>query len=293
MTDDIVVERLPPAEAFERVAHEARLAIIRSLDEAEGPLSFAELRKRSGIEDPGQFNYHLRKLDGRFVKKREPGYSLAPAGKRIVGAVLSGGYTMAMDAEPVRMEATCNFCGGGLETRFDEDQILITCRECGFDVTTPEIPPGILDGVDRERAPAIVDQWLRRNYVSAAYGFCPKCDGQVDRTLTLPGEEAAPDWFEGDIAPATLVTTCSRCGHWWHSVIEHAVLTHPAVVAFHFDHGVDLRETPTWDLDWLEPNTATVTDEDPLRVAVPITVADETRRFVFDRDLDLVAETDA
>lgn len=44
------------------------------------------------------------------------------------------------------------------------------------------------------------------------------------------------------------------------------VLDHPAVVSLLHDAGIDLRETPLWELDALITTTERVASEDPLRV---------------------------
>lgn len=56
---------------------EPRLKILNSLAEADGPLTFSTLRESVGTIYSGQFNYHLRKLDGLFVRKTDDGYSFA------------------------------------------------------------------------------------------------------------------------------------------------------------------------------------------------------------------------
>ena len=64
---------LQPDEAFVTLGNETRIEILRALQDAGGPLAFSELRDRVGVDDPGQFNYHLGKLAGHFVRKDEGG----------------------------------------------------------------------------------------------------------------------------------------------------------------------------------------------------------------------------
>lgn len=49
-------------DALEVLGNEIRVSILRELAEADGPLSFTELRERAGVRDTGKFNYHLEKL---------------------------------------------------------------------------------------------------------------------------------------------------------------------------------------------------------------------------------------
>lgn len=287
---DAVVERLTPAEAFDIVGEETRLRVLEVLNDADEALSFGDLRDRVGADDPGGFNYHLQRLTDRFVRDTEEGYRLAPAGRRVVGAILSGAFTKTMDADTVPVDGACTICEGDLEANFDGDHVRVQCAQCEWVNSGPAVPPAILEGWPLDEAPAAAGRWLQRKSLSAKLGVCPNCDGRLDQRLCLPDDPAAPDWFQGFVSVATRVAECRNCGHWWHSVVERAVLVEPAVVAFHHQHGIDVLETPAWELDWPETGLATLVSDDPLRVAVPVTLDDETRTFVVDRSLTVVEE---
>ncbi|WP_115862879.1 winged helix-turn-helix domain-containing protein [Halorussus litoreus] len=287
--DELIAERLLPDEAFELVAHETRFRILVALNEADEPLSFGEVRERVGVDDPGQFNYHLGKLTDRFVRNDDDGYQLAAPGWRLVGAVLSGGYTKALESEPIETGVPCSFCDGEMELRFEDEKIEMECRECEETYTNIPIPAGIFEDVAPEDAAKVVDSWLKRLHASADYGFCPNCDGRLDRTVRLQDDEDAPVDFEAD-DEAFAHYDCGRCGFGWYSSFPSAVVLHPALVGFHFENGVDVRTTPFWDLDGLEPGATTVESRDPLRVAVPVTIDGATTVFTFDADLELVEQ---
>lgn len=288
--DDATVQRLTPDEAFGLLGNETRFAILQALHDADGPRSFSDLRESVGVADSGRFNYHLGELAGRFVRSTDDGYRLAAAGRRVVGAVLSGGVTKELDGDPVATDAACQRCGATMTARFRTDGVAIECPDCGMQYTDPDVPPGLVEGREGTDVATAVDLWGRRNQASAGYGLCPSCDGQMDESVVLPGEDAAPDWLTGEDLDATVVYDCGRCGQWWHAVVPLAALTHPAVMGFHHEHGIDLRETPTWELPWLAIDAATVTDRDPLRVALTIALDGETLSLTFDRELSVVAE---
>jgi len=67
---------------FDLLGDETRLGIIHALycEQRAGstPIAFSALCDRTGIEDTGQFNYHLTRLCGPFVEKVPEGYSLTP-----------------------------------------------------------------------------------------------------------------------------------------------------------------------------------------------------------------------
>jgi len=71
------------------LGNEIRMSILRELADAEGSLSFTELRERVGIRDTGKFNYHLTKLCEYFVRQTESGYELGHAGTRVITAASS------------------------------------------------------------------------------------------------------------------------------------------------------------------------------------------------------------
>jgi hypothetical protein len=282
-----VVDRLSPERAFEIVGHETRLAILDALNDADGALSFGDLRRRVGADDPGGFNYHLRQLTDRFVRGTDEGYRLRPPGRRVVGAVLSGALTQSMAAETVPVDGRCTVCQGDLAATFEGDGVRVVCTDCEWVNSGPAVPPAVLADWPTAAAPAAAGRWLKRKSLSAKLGLCPNCDGRLDRRLCLPDDDDAPDWFDGHVSAAVHVADCDRCGHWWHAIAEIAILVEPAVVAFHHEHDVDVIQTPAWELDWLEHGLSSVTSDDPLRVAVPVTLDDETRTFVVDRDVSV------
>ncbi|WP_267639762.1 winged helix-turn-helix domain-containing protein [Haloarchaeobius amylolyticus] len=294
---DVVVDQLPPDEAFALISHETRFRILEELNEADEPLAFARLRERVGMRDTGQFNYHLGKLTDRFVRKVEDDdgsagrYKLTAAGKRVVGGVLSGGLTKTIDGETVPVGSGCLFCGEEMELAFETDRIRVQCPECGEMFTDIEVPAGVMEGHAREDAPAVVDRWLKRYIHIDEFGFCGTCDGPLSRRVLSSGDPDPPDWLtEDDGWEVAVRNECERCGDSSYSDLGAALLSHPAIVAFHHDHGIDVRETPLWEHDWLSTKTADVVEEDPLRVELSFSLDDERLVLVVDRGLTVVEE---
>lgn len=285
-----VVEPLDPEAAFDLLGQEIRLSIVRELGAAEKSLAFSELYERTDVDDTGQFNYHLGKLVDRFVADTDEGYRLTAAGHRVVGAVVSGGFTAQFDGDPVPVEGACSQCGASLEAQFAEQQVEIVCRSCEFVETTPELPGGLVAAWSRENIGTVIARWSARQTVSASLGLCPLCDGPLTRSLALPDEEAAPEWFSGEFVACLVVNDCDRCHYWWHSVLPITAQFHPTVEAYLYDHGIDPRREPWWVHDWFDIDVATVESRDPLRVAVPMDVEGDHRTFVFDREVTLVAD---
>lgn len=110
---------LAPAEAFAVVANETRLRILEALwNASERPVTFSELRRAVDMRDSAQFNYHLGKLTGQFVKKTDEGYDFHYAGKKVVRAVLEGSFNQDPVLEPFEIDGVCIECGGRLEASY-------------------------------------------------------------------------------------------------------------------------------------------------------------------------------
>ncbi|MFB6095368.1 MAG: hypothetical protein ABEJ71_02810 [Halodesulfurarchaeum sp.] len=96
--------------AFELLSDETRIRIIRELyrcgegqrgpegrDGAGGPelgdghLPFSTLKERVGVRDSGQFNYHLARLKGVYVRQTAHGYELSPEGRAVARLFLESG----------------------------------------------------------------------------------------------------------------------------------------------------------------------------------------------------------
>ena len=151
MTDDEAVRS--PEAAFSLLSNETRFAVLRALYDAdERSLSFSDLRERTGVKDSGQFNYHLGKLVGVFVRETDDGYALRYAGKRVIGAVLSGAYTREVTVDPIPVDGRCFDCGGRLEASYRDERARTGCVDCDLSVTEYGVPPGIVDGYERRSA---------------------------------------------------------------------------------------------------------------------------------------------
>lgn len=98
-------------DALAVLGNEIRMTILRELAEAEGALSYTELRERAGLRDSGKFNYHLTKLCRYFVREVEDGYELGHAGTRVIAAAGLPVGTGASTVEEFEVESTCPVCG--------------------------------------------------------------------------------------------------------------------------------------------------------------------------------------
>jgi len=279
-----VVEHFAADEAFGLLGNEKRLDILGRLFEAEGPLSFSELREAVGIRDSGQFNYHLDKLLGTFVRQDGKEYELTSAGTHVVGAILAGEYTKTIEGDPVAVGADCQHCGGMLAGFFEGEGVRIACEDCDRNVLDMSMPPGALEDYPREEWPFLAERWTRQELETVRAGFCPACYGPIVERLTLDPDSV------GDAFDASVEYSCQRCDRGITANATASVVSHPAVVSFHHEHGVDIEGTPVWDLEWpIQPNAAIVS-RDPVRVEVSIQLDGDRLVLVLDETATVVEE---
>lgn len=303
---------LSPEEAFSLLGHRTRLEILHALWEEQLPLAFRDfedpppgspvpfttLRKRVGMRDGSQFNYHLKKLVGPFVHATGDGYVLRRSGMEIMSAIRAGGLTDAVvfDEEPIG--EGCPLCGEQVVletgTKRTLDWLVCRCTSCEGGYEVPAFPPGILMLVSplkpvgvRERTPdemyrALV-QWTHHAFRLVVGGVCPQCTGPV-RSSPLICEDHVVNPGQvcdtcGTIFEIRFRCVCEICKEVWLTACDRHFVTHPTVHAFYHDHGYD-----PFGHGWLRIQAETITDQtivsdDPLEIQTEILI-DEDRLTV-------------
>lgn len=264
-----------PADALLVAAHEIRLGILRALWEAENhALPFSDLRTAVGVRDTGQFNYHLSKLEGRFVAHVEDRYELLYPGHRLVDAVQSGVFDREIDQRELAVDSTCRDCGSDLVFTYREFVGRVRCPECDETVLAYPFDPGGFDG--READDAVVgafDRRTRRYWRSTTDGVCLVCAGPtevalVDEASTLQALERYDDHYAAD-QPVLAAVDCQHCSFYSYVPVGVTLLDHPGVVGSLYELGVDVSERYLWDLPFVvDTDHVEVVETDPLRVAV-------------------------
>ncbi len=270
---------LAPAEAFSVVANESRLAILEALWRASDyPVSFSELRREVEMADSAQFNYHLGKLTGQFVRKVEGGYEFRHAGEKVVRAILEGSFNENPSLEAFAIEGRCVVCGGSLQARYADERLTIECAHCEKRHGRYPFPPGGLNDRTRAEVVAAFDQRVRHLHCLAKDGVCPECGGRMETELTRDDE-----WLGTDVGVSH---ECVQCRHALRSTVGLSLLDHSDVVSFHRDHGVSLCETPYWTFEWcVDDEHTTVRSVEPWEIGVSIPLGGERLTVVLDGDL--------
>lgn len=299
MTEEFVQEASPD-EVFAALSDETRVAILQSLQSMEDKeASFSTLREAVGMDDPGQFNYHLGTLTGRFVAKTESGYRLTQAGKQITSAIASGAYTVEGAFEPLALDSTCQACGGAQTLRYEDEVVRVECESCPT-ASAFAVPPAVFADCEREAIPAVASRYLRATVDLQYNGFCPYCNSRVQQrvaaltSLDIPNripEGALDDAVESPETTPWVQFDCQRCGATGSANLAGVLLAHPAVAGFYHRHGIDVSERPVWAFPPQDSLALAIPQRDPFRAAVTYREGGEECRIVVDDRLDVV-ETD-
>lgn len=289
--DSEFLQSADPDTVFSLVADQTRFELLRALMDAEGPVRFSDLRERVGIADSGRFNYHLNQLIDRFVLDADEGYTLTPAGRRLVGGVISGIYTTTFEDKRLEIDdGSCMRCGNSLEVVFESSFVTVSCQSCPLDVTQQPIPPAIFENQPLERAPEIIDRWIKQHIYETTLGFCLNCKSHLENTIKPVAEYPEETLLTEEGVEAYVHHRCTACGTEFSGTVPIWILLHPAVSKFHYNHGINIRETPLWSLEWLDIGLSRIEQTDPLEVVVPIELDDETLSVTVDDSGTVIGE---
>lgn len=293
---------LSPEEAFALLGNENRMSILRVLWEADDAVPFSDLRERVGVTDSGNFNYHLDRLVGQFVRRTDDGYELRYAGEQVVRAVLAGAMTEDPSLGPVEIPDECPYCESAVELRYRDERLTARCTGCEG-VVADELaagtymhygfPPAGLDGRSPEEVLQAAHTLYDAKVTPMMDGVCPECAGTVTASVDVCRDHDARD---GEVCPdcgcrylAWTEYVCETCAYTRRCASWFAVLTHPAVIGFYYEHGdvrttVPFRKLTRESAPYIRGISESVARDDPLRVDVAIGFHGETIRATVDAE---------
>lgn len=264
-------------DLFGLLADETRAAIVAELaaEVRETPgdptLSFSDLRERVGRRDAGNFDYHLKKLRGRFVTRTEAGYRLTKAGVR-VAATLAAARPGEGIERPV--DDDCPFCGGALVLRHESGIVDVACPD-GHEFTFV-VPDHVTADRQPDEAVRAIGALARQQIRLMSDGTCALCYGRLPLALEPP--------VDGDLPLAFLLKgSCAGCGGHVGLPPGAAAVDEPRVRTFYAESGVDAASRPGWDHPLLRAS-AHAFETDPPRAIVTDRRGDETLRVVVTAD---------
>lgn len=296
-------------KAYQLLSDGTRLEILRALWEDHDPreptpMRFTELRDRVNVSDPGRLNYHLKKLTEHFIRRTDDGYELREAGKRVIRVVIAGTATDDVTIDPVSIDVSCIFCNGPTILEYQGGQLLHWCTSCtarcvvGYPsslLSSEELPSaGLID-----RTPEEVYRsnrtWIKHREGSVMEGVCPDCSGPVTVETLRICDDHHPDPEDkkvcdgcGSIYWGMVHLACEVCRSRWQIATLFYPTTHPAVIAFYYDHGIEFdsasHEKRVTLLDYQEE----VITEDPLRIRTTIPLMGDELRITFDNQMSVI-----
>jgi DNA-binding transcriptional ArsR family regulator len=299
-TDEDDHDPLSAEQAFSVLGNETRLAILRALADADGTLSFTELRSRVGLRQGTQFNYHLTKLVGHFVEKHKAGYSLREPGRRVVQAVLAGAVEDGPWLPPTSIEYDCHFCGAAIEVRYLDGWFSMHCPTCfearSASTTADEygnlasmpFPPAGMEGRSPLAALRAAATWIHLDAVAVSSGVCPRCSAPVECTVNA--------CVEHDVTPETDCCPrcekhhairpyfeCTNCVFEFDGPVVMGLLATPELLAFVGEHGLNVTSMGVdWGWEYKEEVVAT----DPFEARLVFTIDGDSLTLVVDGQLN-------
>lgn len=311
-TDGRETTVLSPDEAFSVLGNETRIQILQTLGEADGPLSFTELRDRVGIRQGGEFNYHLDKLVGHFVQKTEDGYTLRQPGRRVIMAVLSGAVTDDPELEPTAVEFPCRHCGTPVEVEYSRGKVRASCPDCGgaFDesrfppdrgseestaqgnlLNLPLPPAGVQDrsATDAFRTAGTV---AHLESLAVASDICPQCSASVEQAIASVCEDHdAADGLCEQCHHRNAVRIHVQCTNCLYEQVESAVmllLDVPELLVFVGEHGLNVTAD---GIEWGWYYEEEILSTEPFEARFTFTIDNDSISLTVNDDLEVVQVT--
>ncbi|WP_435361227.1 DUF7351 domain-containing protein [Haloarchaeobius sp. DFWS5] len=254
--------RFDESSALSLLANDIRIGIVRAIGdetvEAErlGYLSYSALKQRVGVDDSGQFNYHLNKLLGPFVREYDDGYGLTTQGRLAFQHLVAGGFTTDLRVNAFPVEQDCWECGNGLVAEYGmgwERPLMplfyVKCWDCGAEHSRTYVPPRGVEARSNEELLVAADRRNRMETASLVRGVCPWCAGHVNTSVhEREGDLPA----SGDGTPLEVVVEhhCTSCTGFHYTPVGETLRYHADVIAFYANRGYDLHEIPKWELEW-------------------------------------------
>lgn len=278
-------------EALQTIANEQRLKIITVLGDAcgggeYGTLRYSDVLERTGLVDSGKLNYHLKKLvSNGYVEKVDDGrgYQLTLRGLKAYQAVVGGFYADDMEVEPFEIGVDHGPCGNPLFAAYESQRMSIYCPDCEDVLHRYPLPPGPLGDVSEEELLEAFDARFSVDIRSMWRGYCPYCSGRVEMELSEDNYDHMDvhDWE----APAPLFW-CRNCRWFTVFTIDRLVMFHPLVMAFLYEHGVDVWQSLDWGSNIVVDDT--LLSRDPLEFELTFTLDGDVLELRLDDSLAVV-----
>lgn len=274
---------MPPGrdDSFRGLASDIRLELVAILAAGDAPLSYSTILDRSSAEDGGRLNYHLRQLTGAFVRKSTDGYELTQQGRWAHNLLAADVLNDEVERDPVAIDSACGRCANPtVEIGYRNGEGIVECPACERTLSAFDFPPGPAASLSTAEFVAAYAKRTRAYVDLADDGVCPFCAHRTTSTVD-PRSERRPD------APSVRFD-CAGCGATVYAPLGLVLSTRPRIDSTLSDRGLDLDTTPFWEHEWAVFSAPTVSQREPPRVSLAITVADAEWRVVVNGDASIV-----
>ncbi|AGB17722.1 hypothetical protein Halru_3156 [Halovivax ruber XH-70] len=274
---------MPPGrdDSFRGLASELRLGLVAILAASDAPLSYSTILDRSPVDDGGRLNYHLRQLTGTFVRKSSAGYELTQQGRWAHNLLVADVLNDEVERDPVVIDSVCGRCANPtVEISYRAGEGVVECPACEHVLSAFDFPPGPADSLSTAAFVAAYANRTRAYVDLADDGVCPFCAHRMTSTVD--------SWAERRPDAPSVRFDCAGCGATVYAPVGLVLSTRPRIASTLFDHGAALDTTPFWEYEWAVFSAPTVSQQEPLRISLTITVADVEWRVVVNGDASIV-----
>jgi hypothetical protein len=303
---------LSPDEAFSVLGSEVRLAVLRVLSAADGPLTYAELYERVEYDDPSNFSYHLDQLVGHFVRKTDQGYRLYDAGRRVVGAVLSGAVSDTPVVEPTEAEKQCPFCGAPVAVGFQHGRVEQSCTECAGLLRFADsdgrrfteygslgffmLPPAGVRGRSPQEMLEAAWTWRHADFLTDSAGVCSRCSAKLETSVEVCESHDDSDGMCEECGRRYAMMFnlyCPNCNYDPTSIAPGVLLSNTELLAFLTDRGINpfVPESLNRASRALAEYDEEVISADPFEARLTFTVDGDSITVTLDDSLSVVDVT--
>jgi hypothetical protein len=174
------------------------------------------------------------------------------------------------------------YCDGTvLEASLLFQFFIVTCTVCEKPLSGHPVTPALIRAHDGVELVDMASKKMALQYRQIRNGLCPECAGSLSTTVLasdgLPIE---------DIHSFLVVDECDHCLRTYGGPMTYGVAYHPASVAFHWEHGIDLSTRGMWELHQFKDQwTAEQLSTDPTEYKVVLRQDPEELHVYLDGDV--------
>lgn len=224
-----------------QLADETRLRIIATLareqaGNGDAAIGFADLRRAVGVDDSGNFSYHLNRLSDRFVVRTDEGYVLTSAGTHVASILISE-VCSDTAGDPQSTSFDCAVYSDPVRVQTGSGKVAFECKN-GHGLREVWVPAVVLLRGSDDALQQVTNQ-MYNDLEVAATGTCARCHRAVSwSTDSVPAAQG------GVLA----VADCTACGMVYSSPLSVWAVADWDVRARIQLAGIDLRELPPCEL---------------------------------------------